>query len=233
MAIFPVIELEDIVQVDDKTRLDAAKTFTSKDGPTIVKVEIQPYAAGPWIEVTGTKSSDWFTDWQYDTAGTKAVSLRVNDPGGVTVSKNIEVLTAVDDALFSSDPDLEKEEPDILKYVRKGRSSFKDIHREAQRQIMQFFDDKGYVDASGAKLTKDAVVDVSEVREWSKYLALYLIFSALSNQNDDIFSSKASFYHSKMLAARQKNAFRLDLDGDGEISEGERLKLSTSLMQRR
>lgn len=231
MALFPNLELEAIVQVDDKTRLDATKTFASKDGPAITQVEIKPEASGTYIDVTGTKQTDWFTDWQYSSAGTKTVSIRVN--GTDVVTKTLSVVTEVADALFAADSDLISEEPDVLKYVKKGRNSFKDIHREVQTSIVKLLNDKGYLFSDGTKITKDAIVDKTEVREWAKYLALHLIYNAQSNVLDDIFARKSALYDSKAKLAAQTTVLRLDLnkDGIGDINEG--VTLGTAIMSRR
>ena len=60
MAIFPHIELEDIVQVNDRTRLSAIKSFVSKDEAAVTLVEIEPESGSGFIDVTGAKQADWF-----------------------------------------------------------------------------------------------------------------------------------------------------------------------------
>jgi hypothetical protein len=230
MAIFPNLEIEAIVQMNDRTRLDASKSFSSKGTASFTLVEIEPFSGNGFIDVTGTKSSDWFTDWEYTSAGTQTVTVRIN--GSVTSTKTISVVTESADALFATDQDLATEEPDILKYVKKGRNTFKDVHREAQSIIVKFFDDKGLIFADGTKITKDAVFDKAEVRQWAKYLALHLIYMQQSNAVDDIFSKKADFYKSKMLLAQQTNLVRLDLNKDGVVEIDEGFKISSSFLTR-
>lgn len=231
MAIFPNLELEAIVQVNDRTRLDATKSYASKDVGAFTSVEIEPFSGNGFILVTGTKSADWYTDWEYPSAGTKTVTVRIN--GSVTFTKTISVVTESADALFANDQDLMVEEPDILKYVKKGRNTFKDIHREAQSQIVKFFDDKGLIFSDGTKITKEAVFDKSEVREWAKYLALHLIYFQMSNATDDVFAKKADFYKGKMLLAQQANLIRLDLNKDGVVDIEEGFKISSSFLSRK
>lgn len=225
MAIFPTLEHEAKVQVNDRTRIEALKTFADKSGPVITKVEIEPYAGAGYIDVTGSaplKADNWYTDYAYDTAGSKVITLRINDGGSpVTVTSTIEVISAADDALFASDADLTQDEPDVLRYVRKGRNTFKDVHREAQKEILDFLDRKGYRSLNGDKISKDMVVDKSEVRTMAKYLALHLIYSGISNVIDDIFSLKASTYWSKYLTASDRKIIGLDLDDSGDVSLGE------------
>jgi hypothetical protein len=134
--IFGSLEHEAIVQVNDRTRLDASKTYSAKGAVPITKVEIQPYAGAAQINVTNVKPSEWYTDYQYDTDGQKVITLTINGDGTPIVSTyTIQVITAANDNLFADDTDLMQEEPDVVKYPRKGRNTFKDVHREAQRDI--------------------------------------------------------------------------------------------------
>lgn len=234
MAIFPHLELEASVQTDDRTRLSAIKSYASKDGPAIVKVEIQPEASEAFVEVTGTKAADWFTDWQYTSGGVKVVVVKINGATTpVLFTSSLTVITEVDDALFAEDSDLTQEEPDILKYVKPGRNSFKDVHREVQRLIIDEFDRKGYIFSDGTKVTKAAVTDVSEVRQWAKYWALAMIYNGNSNILDDINAQKSKYYMSKALEVVDRTITRLDLNKDGTADIQEGVKFSTSLLSRR
>jgi len=40
--IFGVLELEKVIQIDDRTRLDASKSYTTPDEGDITLIEIQP-----------------------------------------------------------------------------------------------------------------------------------------------------------------------------------------------
>jgi hypothetical protein len=77
MAIFGVLESDPIVQVSDKIRLKADRSFVSKDEAAITLVEIEPVAGNGFIDVTGSSSSDWYLDWSYSTDGTAVTSLRI------------------------------------------------------------------------------------------------------------------------------------------------------------
>lgn len=211
--IFPKLSLENILQVDDKTRLDGTKSFITVDEAAITLVEIEPEAAAGFIDVT----SNSYLDWSYATDGTKTVSLRITtDAAPITVTKDIEVITEVDDRLFSSDEDLLPHEDDILRFVRPGRSSFLDKHRAAQELIVDWLDHNRIFADDGSKLTKTAIFNVEEVRQWSKFLTLAIIFESLSNATDDIFFDKAMRYKELAKKASNRGALRLDKDGDGE-----------------
>ena len=211
--IFPVLKLENIVQVDDQTRLDARKSYTTPDESSVTLIEIEPEASAGFFDVT----SQQFLDYQYSTDGDKLVSLRITTDGAPeTLTKTLVIITEVDDKLFSSDDELTSHEPDILEYVTPGRNSFLNIHRNAQGRIITWLDEHRINDVYGNRLTKDAVVDIEEVSDWSKFLTLRLIFDGLSNSVDDIFREKALEYMKLEGIARNRSQLRLDKDGDGE-----------------
>ncbi len=84
MAIFPNLKLEDIVQINDKTRLDASKSFTA-DEAAVTLVEIEPESAAGFIDITptvATNSKQYFLDWSYSgTSRTVTVSVRITTDG--------------------------------------------------------------------------------------------------------------------------------------------------------
>lgn len=229
MAIFPKLQLDRIVQIEDGTRLDSTATFISKDEAAITLVEIEPEAGSGFIDVTGTKQKDWFLDWQYDgVSRTVDVTVRVTTDGApVTFTSQMEVITAAEDKLFSDDYDLLVKEEDILKWLPDGRTSFKYKHRQVQTMIIEDFNERGVVDTDGEKLTKDAFVEIDEVRQWALNMALSLIFQDNSNVVGDVYNLKAADYMSDALTHKHRAFFRLDLDGDGSISDGEKSPFRT------
>lgn len=239
--IFPNLEIEDIVQVGDKTRLNAVKSFVSKGSDPITKVEIRPFAASDWIDVTGSGSDDWFLDFEYDSDDDYDVSVRVTTSDGAetpdinteTKTKVLEVVTRAQDALFSYDSELLPHEPDVLRWVPKGRNSFLNVHRQAQRDVLAWLDENGYTDKNGERLTKAAIVDREEVRYWSAAHTLMLIFKGISNSVDDVFMEKSKFYDSLARSHRQRAILRLDITGDGEIDSSEFVRVSSVGMIRR
>lgn len=221
--IFPILELEDVVQINDKTRLDGRKVFITPDEAAISLIEIEPEATAGYIDVT----NESYLDWQYSTSGTKTVTIRVTTDGVPTsFSKDIESVLPAEDKLFSVDTDITSHEPDVLNYVREGRSSFLDIHRKAQIRIVSWLNEQRIWDIDGNALTKDAIINVEEVSQWSKYLALQLIFEGLSNATDDIFHEKAMRYRELAFTAKNRGAIRLDTNKDGEqdVNETEDLR---------
>ena len=233
MAIYPTLEIEKIVQVNDRTRVSAVKSYADKSGDTINKVEIQLAAAGPWLDVTSTKESDWYTDAQYTTDGDHVITVRINnDTTPVLASKTITIISEADDALFATDGDLTAEEPDVLRYVRKGRNTFKDVHRQTQIELLDIINRKGYRTLAGDKITAADAVDKTEVRGMGKYMALYMIYYGLSNVVGDIFEQKAATYWSRYLTVSDRQIIGLDLNADGKVDNGEGVNMRVAKMVR-
>lgn len=231
MAVFPILEVEPVVQVGDKTRLNGLKSFISPVDGDFDLIRIKPTAASNWIT-----ASAGYIDWVYSASGTVTVTLYVqtNCPyASAEVEKDISVVTEAQDYLFSTDQDLRLHEPEILKWVVDGRSSFLDMHRRAQVLIMKWLDKEGYVDVNGNPFTKDAIVDIEEVKAWSTYLVLKLIFEGLSNAVDDVFSVKAKYYAGKMQEYRKKSLLRIDINGDGEAENTEGIEPAYGFIARR
>lgn len=234
MALFPNLHYEATLQVNDKTRLDASSSYVDKSEAALTSIEIEPEAAAGFISVFDANSNNWYLDYQYATDGAKAVTVRVdNGSGPVTATFTINVLTAADDRLFSTDQDLLAVRNDILKYLPEERNSFLNVHRKAQELIIADFDERGITDFEGNKLTKADVVDLSEVNEWSTYLALKLIFEDLSNAIDDVFERDAQRYMSEMLKHRDRSFLRLDLNNDGNLDLGEGVRMKSLGLIRR
>lgn len=239
MPRFPNLEIEPTVQVNDRTRLDASKSFATQDLGDVTKVEIDP-GTGTYINVTPATPSDsslWYLDYVWADAGTKTLRCQITTAtGGVaatSISKTIEVVTEAADKLFASDNDLVGHESDILKWVKPGRNTFKDIHRAAQTSILAYLDRQGYTDDLGNKLTKAAIVDLSEVRQWSTMLALKMIFQGIQNAKDDVFKEKAEHYEELELEERNRAILRLDLDGDEESTNNEGFNIGSGSLVRR
>jgi hypothetical protein len=218
--------LERVVQVGDKTRLDFTKTFTP-DGHPINDLTVEP-EPGEVFDIKQNK----YIDYVFETAGTKSIEVIGVCQHETTVKTvTIDVVTEADDKLFSTDKDIISHEVDIYRFLRPGRSTFLDFHRIAQRMILDDLDQRGLTDNQGNKLTKADILDVQEVAEWSRYLTLYLIFVSVQSEVDDVYATKAQGYK-EMAARNASRAFlRLDLDGDGV--EDRRQNLISTMRVRR
>jgi hypothetical protein len=332
MSVFSICDHENEVQLLDKTRFDAQKSFWSKGSNEISALTIKPSLDGSAIDCFSSNRDEWYLDWAFAsfsidvdstnsdltfneggsditaslTAGTYTLAqyatelqtqlnaesaytytVSVSSLNKITVSTTVQfqfksspvqeqcffeldeiktehvssvveygkrivtvtcsnvasetdtkyfyinVYSKVGDYLFSQDGDLMAHEPDIMKWVTHGRSSFINVHRRAQKLIMNWIDEKGYVNTFGDKYIKRDIVDISEVNVWSTYLTLKLIFQGLSNSIDDIFDRKAGIYESLENGAKQRVALRLDVDKDGVADEGENLSIYSGSLYKR
>lgn len=223
---------QDKVQVDEKFRIDATKTFLHPGDANISSITIQPEASGDTYTVT----SDKYLDYAYSTEGNKTITVTLNhtgQAGSVTKTATIEVVTAVSENLFSSDADIIAHEPDILNYLPEYKSDYRYAHRLAQEYLLSQLDARGITDNQGNRIVAADVKDTEECRNWSRYLALQFIMESLSNAIDDIFYEKSLRY--KQLADKASNrAFlRLDYDGDGTLESTERGTVSVGRIVRR
>ena len=232
MICYPIIETDDIVQLNDKLRIDVSRTFVARPGSlaNIKKIEIKPTADESFITVHDTASTattyavkDWYLDWIYlnklvATVATDihTITLKVTltDNSEHTATKNITLLTETEDDLYSEDSDLFLHEWDIMKWLPDGRSSWKYLHRRAQSRILSYLDEKGYKTNDGAIISKANISNKEDFKEWSTFMTLNLIFSTVLNSRGDVFTQKAIFYENKELNAN-KRVFRIDSDLDG------------------
>lgn len=330
MAIFSFLDFEGEVQILDKTRLDASKSFATKDSADITSLTIKPESSGSAIDCFNSTSTENFLDWAYTStsidvgsenddlifneggsdlstnlttgtytlaqyatqvaskmtaAGTQTytgsvsnnkitisaaasfsfVESSVSDQAFVkteatntshtsdTVEYGNKIVTVATsngtdsdskdfylksysvsgDRLFCSDSDLIAHEPDIMKWVPDGRSSYKNVYRRAQKLIIAWLDEKGYVKQNNQKYDKNDIIDIEEVRQWATFMSLRLIFQGMSNSIDDVFDRKSILYSEDEEAARARVILRIDTNDDGiaDITEG--LNISSGSLFRR
>lgn len=164
----------------------------------------------------------------------KRITLSVDNASTpAPVTETVMLYSVSGDHLFSSDPDLVTVRSDILKYVRAGRNSFKDYHRQSQEDILAFLDEEGHVDLNGEKFTKHSIVDIEEVNNWSVYLTLSYIFRDIIKSNDDeFFVALRGEFFSKSERYKKRMLLRLDVDGDGSAELGEGLQIRSGRLVR-
>lgn len=243
MPIFPILELEPKVQTNDKTRLDATKSFKTADVTNVSLVRIKPDNSETFFTVASTDPTDntkWFLDWIYSLDGVKTVTVEITDsatptPNVTTKTMDLEVFDAADERLFSLDADLVADEPDVLKYVKAGRSSYIDLHRSAQDSILEELYKNKILAHDGTKITIDEVLDTKEVNKWSKYMVLKLIYDGIWNSTDDVYFSKARHYEKLENQWREMsfNKLKLDYNKDGVDDPKETQDYRSSVMVKR
>lgn len=67
MALFPNLDIEEKIQINDKTRLSGIRSFVTKGADAITTMTIKPGADGSAISAFDSKESNRFLDWQFDT----------------------------------------------------------------------------------------------------------------------------------------------------------------------
>lgn len=237
MAIFGNIELESVVQTNDKTRLNCTKSFISKDETPITLVRIKPEASGSFIQVGTTLQKDYYLDWEYSTAGTKVVTLEITNgtptPVVTTFTSSIEVVTAATDKLLSSDQELNAVEPDVLKWIPQGRNTFLNVHRKSQQLILDWLDSIRVWRTDGTKLTKDDLSLTDDLKQLSIYITLELIYMGISNKVDDVFLAKAREYRNKSVDIKNRGRIQADFNGNGTLESSEGTDMRSFNMVRR
>jgi hypothetical protein len=235
MAIFGNIELESMVQVNDKTRINCSKSFVSKDNAAVTLVRIKPESTGSFITVSGSPvlAKDFFLDWEYATSGTKTVTLEITAGVLQTFTKTIEVVSASSDSLYSSDSDLTAIEPDILKWIPSGRNSFLNVHRAAQGLILDWLDSIRVWRNDGTKLTKADLKLTDDLKQLSIYTTLELIFMGISNKVDDVFLAKAREYRVKSLDVKNRGRIQADFNGNGTLEKEDAYDMKSFRIYRR
>lgn len=209
------------IQIDEKMRIDASRTFLHPGDANISSITIQPETGADTYTVT----TDKYLDYAYDSAGTKTITVTLNHTGqggSVTKTDTIEVVTEASENLFSVDADIISHEPDILNYLPEYKADYRYVHRLAQDRILTSLDERGITDNDGNRIVAADVKDIEECNDWSKFLALQYIFESLSNAIDDIFHEKAMRYREMARQASNRAFLRLDYDGDGTLEKTER-----------
>jgi hypothetical protein len=235
--IFPKLNYENIVQVEDKLRLSASKSFSNSG--EITDVEIKPSGSDSFYSVFNMDYDKWFLDWAYETEGDKTITVRVTDGSGSEEKDfTITVLSETDDALLSSDSDLFPYEPNIERYMPLGKSSFIYAHRAAQAKILGYLDEQRIWKDDGSRYTKEDLRDITgdefkeQFRLWSTFQTLLTIFESSQVSSDDVFEEKKQDYEMEMKIHRNRASLRLDGDSDGVVDEQPRNIRTTRLYRR-
>lgn len=250
MNIFINVISDSTVQTGDKIRFDLSKSFVARPNITatdITKIEVDPISDGTWITIHDSSIpalklavKDWYFDWVYeDQSGItvdhiQPISFRFTASDASTAVKNwtVILLTPNQDGLFSTDVDLLAHEPDILKWLPDGRSTWNYVHRRAQQRILSYLFEKGYKNTDGTPFDKDQIIEKYDVKEWSTFMALKIIFGSCINSKDDVFVQKAQFYEN--LEGKASNtSIRVDLNKDNVQAVGETVSMSSPLLVRR
>lgn len=233
MSIFIDCKNEEIIQVNDKTRIDVSGTFVS--GDAITEIEIKPSDDDDFISVFNSDQDLWYLDWAYASSGKKVISVRATDgTSTITSTFSITCVSEADDNLYSNDSQIFAIETELKKYIPEGKNSYKYLHREAQSRILNYLDRKRIWDVNGDAFTKDAVNMTGELQKWSLYETIYMIYTDLFLSVGDKFAEKVNQYKGLRNYERDRTAIRLDKDGNGIIDDDEQpLELKSTRLIRR
>ena len=69
MPMFPILEIEEKVQVNDKTRLNGSKSFVSKGETSITTATITPGTGASAINIFNSDSAEWYSDFGWSSWG--------------------------------------------------------------------------------------------------------------------------------------------------------------------
>lgn len=231
MAIFPIIKSDEKVFNGDKISFDFSKSFITPDETLAPAPNHQASFDGgvTWIDVTNSKKIDFI----YSTPGTKTVKLRVTAvSGNVVTDKVITVLDVVAQKLFSTDSDLYRFEPEIDSLLPKKWTSWNLVHLESQKYFMDWLDEKRIYSENGSKYAVNDLTDRDQIRQFSIFKTLELIYSGTFNQTGDIYSGKRDKYRELANDKLAKSTISLDYNKNGNADEGERTDLNSVVLRR-
>jgi hypothetical protein len=210
---------EELVQVNDKTRIDVSRSFVSGSG--ITDIEIKPEDAEDFISVYNLDQDKWFLDWSYSTDGVKTISVRATDGTSTIVQTfSLPIISESDDNLYSNDSQMFTLESELKRYIPPGRNSFKNVHREAQSRILSYLDRKRIWNDNGDPYTKTQLNLHNDLQKWSLYEAILIIYSDLFVSVGDKFAEKINEYKSLRNIERDRGSLRIDKDNSGIIDQG-------------
>ena len=172
---------------------------------------------------SGFISFDRPSDWTLTTVnGVEAYWLRIE------ANANFTAVIRGLNLVFADDLDLEKEMRDINRYLEKGDSSFIAYHVSARDEIMQTLKNGGYIKHLCLKnkienASKWDLLEVGEVRQASKYMALSKIMFDVSQQTDDKYYQRHIHYTGMFGKAFDLYKMTFDSNDNGIIDDSEGL----------
>jgi hypothetical protein len=231
MGRFGVIRSDDKVFVGDKIQFDVSKSFVTPDETlaTPKNHEVSFDAGVTWLDITAKKKIDYI----YSTAGTKTVSLKITTTAGNSIfTKDITALDLAAQKLFSSDSDLYRHEPDIDNLLPAKWSSWNLIHLEVQKAFMDWLDEKRIFNQDGTKYVVDDLLDLQQVRQFSIFKVLELIYSGAHNISGDVYEAKRDKYLEWANEKLSRSQIALDYNGNATADRNERTDLMAVVVRR-
>ena len=127
--------------------------------------------------------------------------------------------------LFSDDQDLLLEHPGILNdtFLIGSATDHLTYHISARNEIIQSLKIKGYKNSDGDSINLWDLLEVTEVKQASKYLALSNIFFNVSDSPDDVYSIKSKEYKRLYQDCMSLAYLSFDQSNDGLTQDSEKV----------
>lgn len=219
--IFPKIDTDTLMQIQDMFRIDATKSFATA-GEVITEVNIYPdfdNSPGVFFDVFEEDQECWFLDWAYETAGDYNIRLDiVTATDNKIIEMGVTAVTVEEDNLLSDDSMLYSYEHELNKYIPFGRNSWKYLHRKAQEEILDYLYRNAIVNPDGTKIEKSQLIG-DKLEKWSTFETLIFIFQDIKTSNSEAFNEKLTDYYEKRASARKRYLIAYDSNKDGNVDE--------------
>jgi len=173
----------------------------------------------------------WDRDLEEDQASQPDASMPTKNYYRISTDSDTTSLTIQGiNIVFADDEDLRKEFYciDDSSILPSGASSHILTHEAVKDEIVQYFRNRGFnkqrEDSLGGRsdLLAWDLLQIDEVREAAKFLALHKIFFNMSDAPDDVWHQKALYYRSQYEDQIKIANLSLDEDNDGETDDNER-----------
>ena len=128
--------------------------------------------------------------------------------------------------VFADDNDLKAINRKIDRLLAQGDSSFISYHVAARDEIIQMLRNSGetvkaLTENSNQNLNQWDLLDISELRNAAKYLALHFIYMDASDSSEDKFYQRARDFKSSFAAAYDLYYQSIDSNNDGKVDLNE------------
>lgn len=219
--LFPKIDTDSLVQINDMFRICAVGSFSTSD-EEITEVRIYPdYSNQPLVtfSITTQCPEDYYLDWAYETAGEYTVRVElVSASSTKEIDKTVTAITEEVDNLQADDSCIYAYESELKKYLPEGRNSWKYIHRKALEEILDYLYRNCHLNKDGSKITKEQLI-TRQIEKWATFEAILLIYQDIKTSNSEAFNEKIDHYLQKRGDARNRYIIEIDSNKDGIIDE--------------
>lgn len=207
-----------------------SKIYVEMETPSTVinSLVVEYYNGSSWSAVTSlideTKgfTRSGFISWELG----ETKQLRISTIANMSAS-SVKGIGLV----FSNDLDLEEAFYNIDTLLPQGASSFISYHQAARNEIIQSLRNQGNYTAGG-DLTEWDLLQPDQIREASKWKALSLIFTDVSNEVDDKYDQLRKNAVKKYHSAINLYLKSIDYDNDGVLTTAEKFNIVTTMVTR-